>query len=320
MRPEGFLNPDGSFHPVGNKVIKPSHAQSPSFSEQLDRLQRLKTEHQDIWQDKVEIEVKTQGLPFMLMLLSDLHIGGSGVDYDALKKHLDFIGQHPVYTVFIGDLIDGFMPAKHPSGMIEDLAGVSEQAKVVREIFKSYEDKILAVVSGGQHDYWLDEAGGFDIYQYLTEGLNIPLLKSGGELRLKVDNQDYRIRLFHQIARYNSSFNYTHAQKQAIRLSGEPIDMVVSGDKHLGAVEKTHLNDREIMVAQLGTFKTEDRYGERKGYPQKPRVFFPVFLFSGEQKNIEVIENMDEAKKMIEGLQLYYRQLAVATLNNKSGS
>jgi hypothetical protein len=232
-------------------VEKPTPPQLLSLSEQLSSLHQLAeaARQKELWRDEVEIKVQTRGLPFMLLPLSDLHIGASGVDYQALQKHLDFIKRNPVYTVLVGDLADNFSPIKHPQAMKEDVVSPTDQWAVARSFFREYEDKILAVVSGN-HDEWTG-AVGIDIYRWLTEDLNIPLLKGGGVLRLNIDDKEFKVRLWHRIARLNSQFNYTHAGKQALRLSGDDSDAIITGDKHLGGIEQAHIGDKKEPLFNL---------------------------------------------------------------------
>jgi len=295
-------------------VEKPTPPQLLSLSEQLSSLHQLAeaARQKELWRDEVEIKVQTRGLPFMLLPLSDLHIGASGVDYQALQKHLDFIKRNPVYTVLVGDLADNFSPVKHPNAMKEDVLSPTDQWAVARSFFREYEDKILAVVSGN-HDEWTG-AVGIDIYRWLTEDLNIPLLKGGGVLRLNIDDKEFKVRLWHKIARLNSQFNYTHAGKQALRLTGDDSDVIITGDKHLGGIEQTHIGDKKRTIVQLGTFKVEDSFGRSQGFVQRPRPFYPVFFFFPHTHNIEAVENLDQADELIQGMKKYYRQKAVSLI------
>lgn len=303
-------------------VEKPKPITSPSLNEQLSFLlsQQEQSRQKEIWRDEVEIKVQTRGLPFMLMPLADIHAGSSGVDYQALREHLDFIKEYPVYTVLVGDLADNFSPTAIPSGMRGQMIEPDEQYALVRAFFKEYQEKILANVGGGNHDERLVKNSGFDVFRWLAEDLNIPLLKSGGLLRLRVDNQDYKVRLYHRIARLNSQFNLTHAGFQALRLSGDDADVLISADKHIGGLSVQNIGDKKRTVIQLGTFKVEDDYGRSQGFVQKPKPFYPVLLFFQGQHNIEAIENLHQAKEMIEMMVKYYQQLAVSVLGYGKGT
>jgi len=297
-------------------VKKPPLSQLPSLSEQLTTLHQLSeaTRQKELWRDEVEIKVQTRGLPFMFLPLSDLHIGASGVDYQSLQKHLVFIKRNPVYTVLVGDLADNFSVVSHPSGMAEDVVAPTDQWSVVRAFFKEYQDKILANVGGGQHDFWIKEKAGVDIFRWMTEDLNIPLLKTGGLLKLDIDDSKFKVRLWHKIARLNSQFNYTHAGKQALRLGADDSDVIITGDKHLGGIEQTHIGDKKRTIVQLGTFKVEDSFGRSQGFVQHPRPFYPVLMFFPQTYNIEAIENLDQAEELISGMVKYYKQKAVALI------
>ena len=294
-------------------IEKPPQPQLPSLSEQLSSLHQLSeaTRQKELWRDEVEIKVQTRGLPFMLIPLSDLHIGSGGVDYQALQNYLNFIKNNPVYTILVGDLADNFSPIKHPTAMKEDVVSPTDQWAVARSFFREYEDKILAVVSGN-HDEWTG-AVGIDIYRWLTEDLNIPLLKGGGVLRLSIDDAQFKVRLWHKIARLNSQFNLTHAGFQSLRLSGDDADLVISGDKHLGGLAVQDIGKKRI-VCQLGTFKVEDSFGRSQGFVQRPRPFYPVLMFFPNTHNIEVIENLDQAEELIDGMKKYYKQKAVSLI------
>lgn len=295
-------------------VEKPPQSSIPSLSEQLTSLlsSQEQTRQKELWRDEVEIKIQTRGLPFMLMPLSDIHLAASGVDYQSLQKYLRFLKDYPVYTVLVGDLADNFSPVSHPSAIREDLISPTDQWSLVRAFFKEYQDKILANISGN-HDEWTGKAG-IDIFRWMAEDLNIPLLKGGGLLRLKVDEQEYKVRLWHRIARLNSQFNLNHSQLQALRLTGDDADMVISADKHLGSLQETNLGKRKVVVCQLGTFKVEDSYGRSQGFIQPPLLFYPVFFFFPNRHNIEAIRDLDTAEELIDGMKKYYKQKAVALL------
>lgn len=297
-------------------VKKPLSTPMPSLDTQLQTLTVLREQSKtkELWRDEVEIKIKTRGLPFMLCPLSDLHIGAGGVDYDTLGEYLKFIKNYPVYTVLVGDLADSFAPMKHPEAMMEDLVQPTDQWQLARAFFKEYQDKILANVGGGQHDFWVKNLAGVDIFRWMTEDLNIPLLKSGGLLKLKVDSQEYKVRLWHRIARLNSQFNYTHAGFQALRLTGDDSDMLISADKHLGGLSEAYIGDKKRVICQLGTFKVEDEFGRSQGFVQRPKPFYPLFLFFSGKHNIEAVEDLHQAGELIMTMQKYYKQKAVGML------
>lgn len=301
--------------PERPKILLPDTKSSASWSNYLEELKQRKKEN--LWKDKVEVKVETTSIPYLLFCpLSDIHLGSSGTNYEALEDYVRLIRDYGVTTVLLGDLGDFFMPTKIPEGMLGQNLSVEEQVLMIKSFLEEIKDGLLAVVSGN-HDDRFYQATGFDIYSYLTSDLNIPLLSSGGILNLKVDNQDYNLRLFHKIARLNSQFNYTHAGKQALRLGGiDDLDMIISGDKHLGSVETTTYGKRKVVIAQLGTFKEDDSWAKSQGFVQSPQVFFPVFALDGRQKNIEYFVNPTSALEFYQTMEQFAKLKSVGLLSN----
>ena len=289
--------------------------QTSTWKKDLSFLQQIQRSETKRWQDEVKIEAQTTSIPYFLFCpLSDIHIGASGTDYKQLDNYVRLIRDYGVQTALIGDLGDFFMPAKIPEGMLEQTISPQKQAQIIKDFLMEIKDGILAIVSGN-HDDRFFKATGFDIYSFLTSDLKIPLLNAGGILNIQVNKIPYKIRLFHKIARLNSQFNYTHAGKQALRLGGiEDLDMVVSGDRHLGAVETTTFGDKQVVVAQLGTFKVRDNYASRSGFVQKAQVFFPVFALDGRKRNIEYFTNPENAIEFYETMEQGIKLASVGML------
>jgi len=297
------------------EIIKPKPKEAVDFNRHLARLQALQDlrEETNLWQEKVDLHVDTQGFPyFMLLPLSDLHIGHQGVDMDELGHYLRYLKDYPVQTVLVGDLGDFFSPTKHPDGMLGDVITPDDQLLLLKRFMETYQDKILAVVQDPSHGDWVRQSSGIEPYRWITEDLNIPLLQSGGLLDLSVNNERYRISLYHAISKFNSSFNRTHAAKRSRELHRD-CDMVISGHVHIGAMEKAvHREDTPYFV-QLGTFKVNDGFGTRNGMFPKPQPFYPTLLFDGRRHNIEAIEDPDSAMEFINAMKAYQTTLAVGT-------
>ncbi len=318
-RPErGLYYPDGSFKRISPIIQKPEPLERPSLDQKLTQFKHLQelSHENDIWKNEVKLDIKTNGMPFFLMPLSDIHFGSTGLHYDKLKEYLDYLKNYPVYTVLVGDLVDNFSPSFFPDGMMDQLEEPTSQIETARMFFKEYEDKILGVWSGN-HDATAHSKAGINIYNWLSEDLNIPLLVGGSPLRIKVDNQDYTIRGVHKIARFFSSFNPTHAGKRMLEFVGDA-DVVVTGHYHRGAVEKvTHRENTKPVIVSCGTFREDDRWAKEAGIITPMQVFFPTLIFFPDQKNVEAIENIDSAKQIIDGLASYTKQLAVAGMGLK---
>jgi hypothetical protein len=303
-----------------NEILRMKPPESIDFKRHMDRLRQIQELRAEtsLWRDETKIHVDTQGMPyFYLMPLADLHIGAQGCDMESVAEHLDFLKKHNVATVLVGDLGDFFSPTKHPDGMLRDVITPDDQMLLLRRFMQEYRDNILGVVQDSSHPDWVRQASGVEPYRWMAEDLGIPLLNNGGLIDLTVNNQRYSIGCYHEISRYNSSFNRTHALKRMRELD-RPTDVVLGAHRHIGAMEKAVHQDDKPMFVQLGTFKTKDGYGTRRGMVPSPQTFFPTLFFDGRKHNVEAVENLEAAGEMIEALESHQKQLAVAHLGLSS--
>jgi UDP-2,3-diacylglucosamine pyrophosphatase LpxH len=280
----------------------------------LAELQELRNET-TIWRESTSLHVDTGGYPyFYFHPLSDVHIGHQGVDHQALLEHLAFIKRMPVTTALVGDVADFFLPSKHPDGMLGDVITPDDQLVLWRRFMEEYKEKLLGVVQDPSHVDWARRQAGIEPYRWMTLDLEIPLLESGGHIDLTVNDQRYKIVMFHQVAKYNSSFNRTHSLKRMRELHVDDADVVIGGHVHIGAMEKAVHREGKPYFVQLGTFKTEDGFGTRGGYVPRPQVFFPTLVFDGRKHNVEAIEDLDAGEEFIHAMDAFYKTLAVGHL------
>lgn len=297
-----------------SEVIKPPMPVIRSLSERLTQISEAKALKESRWKDVIRIEVDTKGSPyFVLHPLSDLHLGHAGVDMGTLAKHLSFIKNENVHTVWVGDLGDFFLPKAIPSGMLGDVITPAEQLEALTELLKEYEKKSLGIVNDPSHPGWVNKTAGLDIYEIASRGLDIPLLNTGGILELVVGSQTYRIALFHKIHSYNSSLNRLNAHHR-IRELHQDVDCVIAGHRHIGAIEKSVHREGKPMFVQMGTFKIDDQYGVREGMIPRPQVFFPTLFFDARKKNIEMIEDLSTAGEFVSAVSQYHRQVATGVV------
>lgn len=286
-------------------ISEPVCPQALNFDQHLTRLEgiiELKKET-GLWQDEVSKVIETKEPFFAFRPLSDIHFGAIGVDMKALKEHISDLHNLPIYTAICGDVADMFSPMKHPSGMLGDAITPDDQLSIVRKFFEEYKDRILATTQDPSHVDWVQQTSGVEPQRWLTDNLGIPCLKSGGRFNLKINGIEYKGLLFHEIGKYKSSLNVTNAGKRMLDMMDD-VDFVVSGHSHIGAYEKLVKRDKKPVINQMGTFKIDDDFGTRKGLSPKPQVFFPTLLFDTQKKNIEVIEDRDAAKSLIQAYSL----------------
>lgn len=284
------------------QIERPDILEQPSFERELDRIEQLQDLQKEVglWKDEVEISVDTNGFPFFVFRpLADMHMGAIGTDIKEVREHLHDLKGYSIYTALLGDIGDFFSPTAHPDAMLGDVITPDEQLLTVRRFYENYAEKILCTVQDSSHTDWVRQKAGIEPVRFMVEDLKIPALKNGGMLHLKVNDISYEILLFHQIGKYNSSLNITNAGKRMMDMM-QDCDLVVSAHTHIGDVEKLVKRNKKAVILQLGTFKTDDDFGNRKGLSPRPQVFFPTLLFDGRKRNIEMIEDRASATEYLQ--------------------
>ena len=308
----GLFLSDGSFRsreeimsqikPPDMEVTRPIIDDPLSFEEHLARVEQLQEIKKEtgLWKEEMTVEVKTNGFPFFVMRpLSDMHMGAIGTDMTAIREHLGDIKKYPIYTPLVGDIGDFFGPFKHQSGMLGDVIDPDDQLSMLRRFYEEYKEKILCTVQDPSHTDWIRQATGIEPQRLLVEKLGITALVSGGLMTLKVNEQTYKILLFHAIGKYSSSLNLTNAGKRMLDMADD-CDIVLSGHTHIGSMEKLVKRMKKATILQMGTFKTKDDFGRRLGLKPNPQVFFPTLFFDGRKHNIEMIEDRESATKWMD--------------------
>lgn len=323
MNPERMIYlPGGKKHevpmPDTSTVTKPKRKRLPTFDESIHDIQEIQHRERelDLWTHDLTVDVKTPNDWFPVLPLSDFHIGSFSTDYEKLQEYLFFARKNNIKLLLLGDLADMFMPGKVPSGAQNDVS-VEMQMHTIREFFKEYNDLILANISDPSHTGWLDQLTGIDFYRTVIQEYDVPLLETGGNLHINVNDQEYALSLWHQIANYNSSLNPLNAHRRIAQMHSEvDPDIIISGHVHKGAAEydKTIRGKKRLMV-QCGTFKTlpGDKYA-RKGFVGGVAQFHPLILLNAKRHDFEMITELDTAQEMLDALELIHKVHSQALL------
>ena len=149
------------------------------------------------------------------------------------------------------------------------------------------------------HVNWVYQATGIDPYTTICEELGIRLVNQGGLVRADFGEVAYDIIPFHNISKFKSSFNLTHAHKRALELHRDG-DVVIAGHIHKSSFEKAVRNWHEVALVQCGTTKTSDSWGARQGLLGRPDSGYPILLLNTKRKKIEIVSDVESAAKFLE--------------------
>jgi hypothetical protein len=288
--------------PAETVISKPPHQLGfTTFSQIIDNAQELAENRieQSLWRDEINIDIKTPYKWFAIQPWGDFHMGSHGCDYEKLKELLAGPLQHDnLKTILLGNLGDFFTPMGGPKdGSIGDVLPLQQQLFAVKKFLTEYQDVILAEVNAPDHEDWIYRSSGIDIYEFLTEQLDIPLVTAGGSVKINFGEVSYDIMPFHKIAKFKSAFNLTHGHKRALELNRDA-DIVLAGHVHKPDYETSWRNGHEVALIQIGTLETEETgsmYGKKEGFLGPVQSIFPVLLLNTQEKDMQIVTSVEHS-------------------------
>lgn len=203
--------------------------------------------------------------PAMVVLLSDLHIGGVGVDHRLMQEDFALIrATDGVWAGCLGDHGDQFSPAVIPKGMLEQILTPNLQWEVAELFLRRHlgTERLIFGVEGN-HDAF-SGAAGLTPCREMYRRLGVPYLGSGGRVWLKVGAEVYKWECRHDFP-FKSSLNTTNSQRRLAELTFGA-DVVGLGHLHYPDLHYTWRGTGNQLWCRSGTYKRVDAYAEAKGY------------------------------------------------------
>lgn len=211
----------------------------------------------------VEISIETNK-PIAIALLSDLHVGSSGIDYELLKQTGEIIKEHPLaYCITAGDITDSlfFSYGDEVLNMQEQYVYMSKMLQWIGA------ENILAGIVGN-HESWASKTG-VNNYIEFSNHLQRPLLRGVSFVDLTVGKVPYRLMMAHKFLG-SSYINPTHQESRANReIPGA--DIILAAHTHKPGESVIYQPQygggaRKVALVNGKTFKKTDSYGKDKGF------------------------------------------------------
>lgn len=245
--------------------------------------------------------------PVSLVFLGDLHIGGSGVDYALAREHAEIIADTPgMYAVVMGDMLDNFVHAWCVSIRKQTTTSIPQEWAAVRYWLGLIAPKLVAVVDGN-HDQWTTSLAGIDYFREVVAAARPGALYAQDDMHvsLSVGAATWPMRLRHKWMG-SSIYNPTHAQERAQKWDQDFL-IGVGAHTHTGAFARSfNAGGREGWAIQVGTYKVEDDYPRRMGFPinngRKP-VILTLYEDGASMATTDI-------RRAAEMLRLYYEKAA----------
>jgi hypothetical protein len=283
-------------------ISKPKHQLGmTTFSEYIDKAREMADTRieNSLWKDKIKIDIKTPHKWFGIQPWGDFHVGSHGCDYNKLEELLAGMTTHDnLRTILLSNLGDFFTPLGGPKdGGQGDVFPIQTQMFAIKKFLTEYQDEILASVNSPDHEDWVYRSSGIDVYEFIGEELNIPLITAGGSVKINFGQVEYDIMPFHKIAKFKSAFNLTHGHKRALELHRDA-DCVMAGHTHKPAYETAWRNGHEVSLVQIGTLETKEvgsMYGKKEGFLGPVKSVYPIILFNTQEKDMQIVTSLDHA-------------------------
>jgi len=281
----------------------------------LQEAQALKRE-MDVGQREATVEIADNGgLPAIIWLVCDTHLGSKVVDYDAFINHYELVLNTPgAYAVSNGDEVDSFLVhlGGAATGVYETPITPEQQARMVRKMWKELDDngKLLAM-SYGNHNDWVNRSGYSFENTWLAD-FKCPILNCGGLLHIKFGDQVYDMAISHQ--HWGASkLNPTNMSKRFMEHEYPDADIFFLGHVHQKECLQFERGGKRRTAVVGGSYKIFDEWSMKKGmgnwgqlggatlalYPDKKEVIPFYYVeeamdFLVIKKNIQEIEQANK--------------------------
>lgn len=221
--------------------------------------------------------------PIALTFLSDLHIGGEGVDIAAMRSDFETIARTPQhYLALGGDPTDNFVTHGTSAMQSSDIQ-IKVQWELLCELLHLVAGKLLFVGSGN-HDAWTYELAQIDPFLAVLKGIPTVYTGEGSLIQLTVGTQLYRIFRKHTPSRSRSRKHPTNSVVEELFSGGYDYDIGVLEHEHQPAILQFRHRELDRLAIRCGTYKIRDIYSENLGFSNAGRATPTVILFPHERR------------------------------------
>jgi len=268
-----------------------------NWREWFDFAEKSKEMQNSIKHDVDAATIKLPDRPAKIIFSSDWHMGAVSVNYQSLRKNLDYILETPdTYVILVGDIIDNFVKFSSMAPILDQVINPKAQKKVMKIIATELKEKgKLLAACWGNHDISRDERlfGESPVGDILATAC--PYFNGKGEINLSVGKQNYSIVISHDL-KGHSMHNKNHAQTRQLKQYSPNADIVVSAHKHDPSIQTCYMFGQKKAMVACGTFQESDTFSKR--YWQPGQIGAPVVIFDNEQKNFEALMGLEMMEKI----------------------
>ncbi len=247
----------------------------------------------------IHIDLKKFQKPIAITGLGDLHLGASGLDTEQLVKDIRTITTTKgMFAVGMGDWLQNFIQQSKFNAGWGDLR-VSHQWVLIELIVKSLA-KTLILMNPGNHDLWTQE---------LTDADKMAEIAKKSDICYNNDESPSSITIDYGNIQYTGAFR--HKPKGGSQINPMlgvkkiwdliPYDFCMTGHCHTFGIEYFERHAQTRVALACGSYKIDDRFGKKCGFPSAMAVM-PTVILMPDRKEILAFENIDTAAEVLKSL------------------
>ena len=231
---------------------------------------------------------------------ADWHLGGSGVDYPRLFGELELIADTPgMRLVLLGDLVNQFVIGRLRQARDNARLAICDEWALVRRALRIAGHKLDACI-GGNHDGWAELLIGIDYFREVVASIRPDVLYDADDARVTLQIGDWEIPArFRHKWQGSSIYNDTHGIERAAKWDQDFL-LGVGAHYHRGGLARPFLvGGKHGMAAVLGSYKRNDRYSRRGGFPKPGPDAAVAVMFDEETRTMTGFSNLEMAARFM---------------------
>ena len=214
----------------------------------------------------IVIDFSDEDRPIAIAELADMHIGGIGVDYEAIERDTEIIaGTDGMYCTIGGDTVDNFLESFFLSAMATQVITASVQWRLLEKHLSTIQDKVL-YARVGNHEAWTAKVSQIDKFGELMCKYQILNVEHIGVADIFVGQQKYVVEASHKFWG-NSRLNELHSAMRLLDYGiADNVDVAVVEHRHTPAAGWQHRRGKRRFFIRTGSYKIYDSYAAEHGF------------------------------------------------------
>jgi len=210
--------------------------------------------------NRITVDLSDQTLPVGIAELADMHVGGIGVDYDAIERDTAIIAETDgLYCTLGGDGLDDFILPFMLGGMDSQVITASTQWRLLAHRLDVIKDKTL-YARAGNHEGWVRKRAQIDKFDELVSSFGILNVKDIGVADIFVGRQKYVLEAAHKFwGRSRMNPFWTCMRLLDFGIEPDP-DILLVEHEHVPAAGWFWRRGKQRYALRTGTYKVKDPY------------------------------------------------------------